>query len=193
MSSSNIWICSDWHFGHAGVVKFTKPDGTKVRPWNTTEEMDEAMIERHNAVVKPNDIVYHLGDAVINRRCLPTIGRLNGEKILIKGNHDVFRLNEYAEYFKDIRGVAELGGKESFVLTHVPVHPRELAPYGRWKGNIHGHLHTERVMKDKIITSYCSPKTIQVIDPLYLCVSMEQIDFTPISFEDAKKRWEAQQ
>lgn len=190
MSSSNIWLTSDWHFSHRGIVKFEK-NGKPVRPWDTIEEMDEALIERHNKVVKPNDRVYHLGDAVINRSALKQIGRLNGEKILIKGNHDVFRLNEYAPYFKDIRGVAELGGKESFVLTHVPVHPRELAPYGRWKGNIHGHLHTERVMKEVVDGSWYGRHT--EIDPLYLCVSMEQIDFTPISFEDAKKRWEAQQ
>lgn len=172
------------------MVKFEK-EGKKIRPWNTTEEMDEALIANHNSIVKPNDKVYCMGDAVINRRCLPTIGRLNGEKILIKGNHDVFRLQEYAEYFKDIRGVGVLS---DFVLTHVPVHTNELAPRGRWIGNIHGHLHTERVMKfvTTQIDAY-SKNTHEVIDPLYLCVSMEQINFTPISFEDARKMWEAQQ
>ncbi len=181
---SNIWLCSDWHFSHRGIVKFLKEDGTKVRPWETIEEMNEAMIALHNSVVRPTDKVYHLGDAVINRSALPIIGRLNGEKILIKGNHDVFRLEEYTPYFKDIRGVGQL---DDFVLTHVPVHPDELAPKGRWKGNIHGHLHSNKVMKQK----HAGAKL--VIDPRYMCVSMEHINFTPISLEDAKLKFEAQQ
>lgn len=191
----NVWLCSDWHFSHKNIVKF-EHDGKKVRPWDTTEEMDEALIERHNALVKPGDKVYHLGDAVINRKALPLIGRLNGDKILIKGNHDVFRLEEYAQYFKDIRGTGELAG---FVLTHVPVHPNELAPKGRWKGNFHGHLHTEVVTKEKFdgywkgTTWVTYTNTEMVPDPLYLCVSMEQIGFAPISLDDAIKKWEAQQ
>ena len=137
---SSIFICSDWHLGHIGATRFLRDDGSKLRPWDTIEEMDEALIERHNKVVRPQDTVYQLGDAVINRRAIPTIGRLNGTKILIKGNHDVFRLEEYLPYFKDIRGSSELAG---FLLTHIPVHPNQLY---RWKGNIHGHLHADRVM-----------------------------------------------
>jgi calcineurin-like phosphoesterase family protein len=178
MTKPTVWLTSDWHFGHRGVTQFEK-DGKPVRPWDNPNDMDEAMVELHNSVVKPGDKVYHLGDAVINRRCLPTIGRLNGDKILIKGNHDVFRVEEYTPYFKDIRGVGQLA---DFVLTHVPVHPNELAPMGRWRGCIHGHLHTDRVLLPN-----------GEIDPLYLCVSMEQINFTPISLDEVISRWEKQQ
>ena len=104
--------------GIAGVTVFTNDDGSKLRPWDTTEEMDEAMIEKWNATVRPKDKVYHLGDVVINRKALPTLQRLNGDKVLIKGNHDIFRLEEYTPYFRDIRGVGTLDG---FVLTHVPL------------------------------------------------------------------------
>jgi calcineurin-like phosphoesterase family protein len=191
MTKPTVWLTSDWHFGHRGVTQFEK--GSKpVRPWDNPNDMDEAMVELHNSVVKPGDKVYHLGDAVINRRCLPTIGRLNGDKILIKGNHDVFRVEEYTPYFKDIRGVGQLA---DFVLTHVPVHPNELAPMGRWRGNIHGHLHTDRVMK---VRWYRDEEgewntVTDTIDPLYLCVSMEQINFTPISLDEVISRWEKQQ
>lgn len=85
---SNIFLTSDLHIGHSGVTRFLNNDGTKLRPWNTAGEMDEALIERWNKVVRPKDKVYNLGDVVINRKALKTLERLNGDKVLIRGNHD---------------------------------------------------------------------------------------------------------
>lgn len=172
---SNTFVTSDTHWGHAGIVRFLNDDGSKVRPWTTTEEMDEDMVDLWNATVRPKDKVYHLGDVVINRKALPILSRLNGECILIKGNHDVFRLEEYTPYFKDIRGVGQL---DNFVLTHIPLHPSSIE---RWKGNFHGHLHNHRVTSSG------------AIDPRYLCLSVEHTGFKPISFEDAKAKFYAQQ
>lgn len=173
-----IFLTSDTHFGHLGVCKFLRNDGvTKLRPWDSPEEMDEAMIKSWNDVVKPKDKVYHLGDVVINRKALNTLSRLNGEKVLIKGNHDIFRADEYLTYFKDLRGYHIL---DNFVLSHIPIHPESLS---RFKGNIHGHLHSNEVM---IKNKYGK----EVPDARYLCVCVEHTDFTPISFETAKKRFE---
>ena len=169
MSKPNIFLAADHHFGHLGVCKFLREDGTKLRPWDNPEEMDEALIENHNKIVKPTDKVYFLGDVVINRRAFPTIGRLNGEKILIKGNHDLFRLKEYTPYFKDIRASHPLDGN---ILTHIPIHPASLS---RWAKNIHGHLHSGTVKNGNGSN-----------DKRYLCVSMEHINFTPIALEDLK-------
>jgi calcineurin-like phosphoesterase family protein len=183
---TNIFITSDSHFGHIGVTKFLKADGTKLRPWDSVEEMDEALVSNWNSVVGPKDKVYHLGDVVINRKALKTLARLNGDKVLIKGNHDLFRLEEYTPYFRDIRSFGALDG---FALTHVPIHPDSL---GRWNGNWHGHLHSEVVM-----TSYDGPDSYywgtEDVDKRYMCMCVEQTNFTPISLEDAKLRWEAQQ
>lgn len=182
----NTFIISDTHWGHVGVTKFLNADGSKLRPWDTIEEMDEAMIDNWNSIVRPKDKVYHLGDVLINRRAFPTLARLNGDKVLIKGNHDIFKLHEYTPYFRDIRGFGTLDG---FALTHVPIHEQSLS---RWKGNFHGHLHSNRVM-----TTYGGSDeyhfNTQVIDPRYLCLSVEHINFTPISLEDARKMFEAQQ
>ena len=91
-----VFLVSDTHFGHLGVCKFTRNDGvTKLRPWDNPDEMDEFMVEAWNERVRPNDKVYHLGDVVINRRALSTMSRLNGDKVLIRGNHDIFRDDEY--------------------------------------------------------------------------------------------------
>lgn len=173
---SNTFITSDTHWGHAGVCKFLNEDGSKLRPWDNYEEMDEAMVANWNSVVRPKDKVYHLGDVVINRRAFPTLGRLNGDKVLIKGNHDLFRLEEYLPYFRDIRGFGTLDG---FALTHVPIHTSNL---GRWKGNWHGHLHSSVVHLPS-----------GEVDNRYMCLSVEHTNFTPISLEDAKKMWELQQ
>lgn len=181
----NTFLVSDTHFGHASIVKFLNSDGSKLRPWGTTEEMDEAMIENWNKVVRPKDKVYHLGDVVINRKALKTLSRLNGDKVLIKGNHDVFRIGEYTEHFRDVRGFGHFDG---FAITHIPIHPASLS---RWTGNIHGHLHSNRVMRERY-NSWIGEDVVE-IDPRYLCVSMEHINYTPISWEDCKKRFEEQQ
>ena len=134
------FLVSDTHFGHAGVCKFLREDGvTKLRPWDNPDEMDEAMVKAWNERVRPNDKVYHLGDVVINRRALNTLHRLNGDKVLIKGNHDIFRLEDYTPFFRDIRGYHVLNG---MILSHIPVHEESL---GRFGVNIHGHLHARRV------------------------------------------------
>ncbi len=89
------YVIADTHFGHKGVCNFTNSKGKKIRPWDNTEEMDEALIKNWNEIVKENDKVFLLGDAVINRKAIPTLGRLNGNITLVGGNHDTFRLEEY--------------------------------------------------------------------------------------------------
>lgn len=182
----NTFFISDTHFSHVGVTRFLKENGDKLRPWDTIEEMDEAMIDNWNKVVSPKDKVYHLGDVVINRRALATLARLNGDKVLIKGNHDLFRLEEYTPYFRDIRGV---GVFDDNLLSHIPMHPDSVGE--RWKCNIHGHLHSNRVHKKQwLYDGY-----YDIIDPLYFSVCVEQpyINFTPTPYETIKALIKEQQ
>ncbi len=176
-----VFLVSDTHFGHAGVCRFMRNDGvTKLRPWDSPEEMDEEMVRRWNETVRPIDKVYHLGDVVINRRALKTLARLNGDKVLIRGNHDIFRDNEYRQYFRELRAYHVMNG---MILSHIPIHTESLARFGT---NIHGHLHANRVT---ILDTYLSKP---VIDPRYHCVCVEQTDFRPILFEDVIKRIHAE-
>jgi len=181
-----VFLTSDTHFGHAGVCRFTEADGvTKIRPWTDPHEMDEEMIKRWNDRVRPNDKVYHLGDVVINRKSLITLSRLNGDKVLIRGNHDIFRDDEYRLYFRELRAYHVMNG---MILSHIPLHEASL---GRFGVNIHGHLHSNRVKKARGIdaktgaTLYSDENDIR-----YHCVCVEQTDFTPILFEDVIKRIE---
>lgn len=179
-----VFLTSDTHFGHTGVCRFTRNDGvTKLRPWDDANEMDEEMVRRWNDRVRPNDKVYHLGDVVINRKALSTMSRLNGDKVLIRGNHDIFRDDEYRLYFRELRAYHVMNG---MILSHIPIHPDSLSRFGT---NIHGHLHANRVRKARSVDI----RTGEVlygdeIDPRYHCVCVEQTDYTPILFEDVIKR-----
>ena len=173
----SVFLVSDTHFGHAGVCRFMRNDGvTKLRPWDNPEEMDEFMVKAWNERVRPNDKVYHLGDVVINRRALSTLYRLNGDKVLIRGNHDIFRDDEYRQHFRELRAYHVMNG---MILSHIPIHTESL---GRFGTNIHGHLHANRVTY--MDTHLRQPK----IDVRYHCVCVEQTDFAPILFEDVIKR-----
>ena len=178
------FLVSDTHFGHLGVCKFMREDGvTKLRPWDTAEAMDEEMIRRWNSVVRPSDKVYHLGDVVINRRALPTLARLNGDKVLIRGNHDIFRDTEYREYFRELRAYHVLNG---MILSHIPVHEASL---GRFGVNIHGHLHANRVRRALGVDASTGAMIYSdQVDVRYHCVCVEQTDFEPILLEHVIKR-----
>jgi calcineurin-like phosphoesterase family protein len=177
-----VFLVSDTHFGHAGVCRFTRNDGvTKLRPWTDPDEMDEFMIKAWNERVGPNDKVYHLGDVVINRKSLPIMNRLNGDKVLIRGNHDIFKDEDYTPYFRSLRGYHVMNG---MILSHIPIHSESL---GRFGVNIHGHLHANRVMLPGF-----NGKITDIVDTRYHCVCVEQTDFAPILFEDVIKRIKAE-
>ena len=162
---TNVFLISDTHFGHVGATKWMDSDGVKIRPWDSIEEMDAALIENWNSVVKQEDKVYHLGDVSMTHRPLELLSQLNGKKILIKGNHDTQKLKYYTPHFYDIRGAYELAG---MLLTHVPVHDSQKY---RYEANVHGHLHNNKID-----------------DPWYINVSVEQINYTPISLEEIISR-----
>ena len=169
---SNIFLCSDHHLEHANILTFLNSDGTKLRDFAHIDEMNEHIIKQHNSVVSSKDKVYFLGDVVMNKKGFHLLSRMNGEKVLIKGNHDIHKLDYYTQFFKDIRGCHQFDG---MFLSHVPIHPESLS---RWKVNVHGHLHANRVKNP-----YGQP------DERYQNVSMEQLDdYTPISLEQMKSR-----
>jgi calcineurin-like phosphoesterase family protein len=183
------FLVSDTHFGHAGVCRFTHPDDpeVKLRPWSDPDEMDEEMVRRWNERVRPTDKVYHLGDVVINRRALRTLHRLNGDKVLIRGNHDIFRDEEYRTYFRELRAYHVLNG---MILSHIPVHEASL---GRFGVNIHGHLHASRVKRARGVDARTGAVLYGTDNDLrYHCVCVEQTDFAPILLDDVYKRIQAE-
>jgi calcineurin-like phosphoesterase family protein len=170
----SIFVIADTHWGHAKSLSFVQPDGSPLRPFSSVEEMDETMVERWNETVGKGDTIYHLGDVVIPRASLKILDRLNGRKILIRGNHDHGRLKDFSQYFEDVRGAfffkpgsMFLGG---LVFTHIPVHPSCLS--GHYKGNVHGHTHCHLVMDNG------------QVDKRYFNACVERNDFRPIPLEN---------
>ena len=171
MSKHQYWFISDTHFGHEKCWStFKNERGEKLRPFDSTEEMDQHMIDCWNSVVGDNDVVWHLGDVIINRRYMNTLYALKGKKRLVRGNHDIFDTSEYMVHFEEIYGAIKVG---DYMCTHIPIHEQEL---GRWmKGNVHGHLHGKRVLNQ-----WGKP------DERYICMSVENVNYTPVPYEEVE-------
>lgn len=149
---SKIWVTSDWHFGHQKDFIYAP------RGFNSAEEMSEEIIKRHNEVVAPDDIVYFLGDAMLNDnecgcRC---IEQLNGKIHMIRGNHDT---NSRIELYKNLSNVTSAGNVAeiikykgyNFYLSHYPTltsnHDEE-KPLKTKVINLCGHAHVPHYLAD---------------------------------------------
>jgi calcineurin-like phosphoesterase family protein len=161
-----IFIISDLHLGHSGMCKFLRADEkTKIRPWTDVDQMNEDIISNWNSVVNAKDLVYNLGDVCLNKRYLHLLSRMNGEKRLILGNHDIFPMDEYQKYFSRIFGSLKL---DKYILTHYPIDINSIPDW--CVANIHGHIHES-----------VSP-TVR-----HFNVSVESINYTPIAFDRIKR------
>ena len=188
----NIFFISDTHFGHANMLKFLNYDGTRMRPFDSVEELDELMIQNWNEMVKPGDKIYHLGD-VFYKSSNPEqiMNRLNGDKVLIKGNHDRREAQWYLKYFRDVRGTFHIEG--NYLLSHFPVHPDSK---GRFVRNLHGHVHNQLVMKKQSIIACFENGDKEVTgkelvpDLWYRNCCVERNNYAPVPFEVIKQETE---
>lgn len=175
------FFISDLHLCHFKILEWEK----EKRPFRHVFEMHDYLISKWNSVVMPDDKVFVLGDVFLGGPYLNdedklnkykeverVLKELNGDKVLVMGNHDTDpeKLGCFADHFVAIAGSVEY---KRYVCTHIPIHPSQLEH--RWKGNIHGHLHSKRVMKQKM--DGLAP------DERYINVSCEQVDFTPKTLE----------
>ncbi len=167
---SKTWFCSDHHFGHSNILNFKDKLGKPLRSFGSIDEHDSIIIDNHNKLVKPEDRVYFMGDLAIGKKDIHKVSRMNGRKVLIKGNHDIFKLQDYIDYFDDIRSI-KVYPKNGITITHIPVHTSQLEH--RFKLNVHGHTHSN------LITQEGS----QVPDKRYLNVCLEHTNFCPVDFD----------
>ncbi len=175
--SHEIFLAGDHHFAHPNLLKFKRDDGTPLRVFSSTEEHDEHIISRHNETVRPQDHIYLIGDLAMDARALKLLNRMNGRKVLVRGNHDLYKLKFYL-----MNGIVQVHGCKVFtpkdtglstrvICTHVPIHPDCI---GVGVTNAHAHLHYRRVLLPD-----------GTIDPRYKCVSMEHLDnYAPINLRE---------
>lgn len=174
----DTWFTSDTHFGHKNILQY-EPEA---RPFKSIYEMHEVMIDNWNSVVKCKDVVYHLGDFCFGKQWLAIAARLNGRKKLVMGNHDTYNSSEYLKYFDKLYGVVFW---ERCVLSHMPVHPNGLG--SRWLLNVHGHLHSKRVLGEHQEINYLG-QVVQSEDRNYFNVSCEQNNLKPFHRDDIMLR-----
>ena len=140
---AKVFFTADLHFGHENVIQFDN------RPFETVEEMDAELIRRWNAKVGKGDLVFVLGDMIWKTRnsdAETLIRSLNGQIVLIKGNHDRFLHNAKAKNalagvkdYDDICVNLEDGTDRRVVLCHyyIPLYNGH-----RWQAvHLHGHSH----------------------------------------------------
>lgn len=153
-----VFIISDTHFGHENIIRYCN------RPFSSVEEMDRVMIENWNKVVGKDDLVIHLGDFCFYRKKTKVselVGKLNGKKLLIMGNHD----NHSEQFYRDcgFHTVSRFPilWHSFYLLSHAPLELSETTPYF----NFYGHVHNDSKYIDTLTSK---------------CVSVERIDYTPM-------------
>lgn len=103
--------------------------------------MNRALVSNWNDVVAPFDTVYHLGDFSFGSRqdASDTLRKLNGKKILIRGNHDrspsAMREIGFDEVYESLE--AEIDG----VRLYMHHQPQVRKYWGRAQIHLCGHVH----------------------------------------------------
>lgn len=165
------FVTSDSHFRHANIIIYCD------RPDNH----DEIMFNGWNQKVAPENRVYHLGDVALGKDddLQEMLRGLNGEKILIKGNHDRQKGRWYyeagfSEFHKTPIVLIRRG--VSVVLSHYPITDMDKLWTLRKPGtnkivNIHGHLHNNE-------GDMYNP------DGIHVNVSVELTDYKPVPLDE---------
>lgn len=163
-----IYLISDLHLDHKNIMRYCD------RPFSSVEEMNRTITDNWNEVVEEDDFVYLIGDLAFGRRRSKMrywLKKLNGNVILILGNHDKGYLDSIAHADKC---VLFYRGKR-FLLIHDP----KMVNIGDdWV--IHGHEHNNKPEKYPFMNG--KNRTINV--------SVELINYTPISLDFLVDRME---
>ena len=181
-SEVTIWFTSDLHFGHRNIIKYCN------RPWNTVEEMDEALIHNWNSVVGKNDIVFDLGDFAFasNQRWRELVSGLNGKHYLILGNHNVSRYPRDSSMglFEGVEHqmLLDIDGRYVY-LNHYPF----LCYGGAWRNpnnavyQLFGHIHSGPNSSGK------DCDRLMHLFPYQYDIGVDNNDYKPISWNQVKE------
>ena len=181
---SGIFFTSDTHFGHSKIIDYCK------RPFSSIEEHDKALIQNWNNIVGQDDTVFHLGDfAYGNSQFVSNIiKQLNGNIILIKGNHDLRNMNPtlYNMFSDAVYQARILIDKQTVYLNHFPFLCFEHGDINLYKDNysiqLFGHVHSGS------LTSSEDASRLNILLPTQYDVGVDNNNFTPISWIDVKNK-----
>jgi calcineurin-like phosphoesterase family protein len=162
-----VWFISDCHFAHANIIKYCS------RPFKDAEQMDNAIINNWNLMIKKDDIIYCLGDFCLgNKEAIQRyVSQLNGRKNLILGNHDRYKPTEYMTFGFEWASRFPILFDNFMILSHEPVFlNKNCQPYI----NVHGHTHDSTPFKES---------------GWALNISCEHTFYAPISYDMIKKEF----
>lgn len=172
-----MYFISDTHFFHDKIRTLAN------RPFSSMEEMNEMMVINWNSVIGANDIVYHLGDFAYGTwkggDVKSLFSRLNGRKILIRGNHDHSETLQLPwENVYHMHTVKYNGSK--IVLCHYPMIEWD----GSFHGSYHFHGHTHQVSPLNILNDTVFDGRFKNFAKNWRNVSVEVIDYTPMHIDE---------
>ena len=162
----SIFVTSDTHYHHKRILEFTK------RPFSTIEEMREGLISRWNERVSRSDLVYHLGDFSFSKDPLEwdkILSRLNGQKHLIRGNHDHSVVVKKVKGFQKIDYYKEIQvEKQRIVMFHYACSEWSRSNHGSIQlfGHSHGSFKVpedRRQMDVGVDVQNCYPISIEEV------------------------------
>ena len=167
-----ILVISDPHFNHTNIIPYSN------RPFKSLREMDTAIIDNWNRVVSDDDVVLCLGDFCFGTKDnIPYYAsKLNGHKILIKGNHDRSKSLYLEAGFHNVMSefilpIGQCNNKKAIMFSHKP----RIGMSGNVV-NVHGHIHEQML----------DPAIFQLDN--YFNASVENINYTPIDLQEIIKR-----
>lgn len=182
---SNIWFTSDLHMNHTQEFLYGP------RGFANEKEMNEAIVERWNSVVKADDIVWNLGDIAMNdiAGAIPYLNMLNGTQYWLLGNHDTN--NKVERILKSCWKISvpsltytnleKIGGM-SIYMSHYPTLTANFDDkhFSRHVIALHGHTHQQ--------TNF-----LQLDNPFLYHVGMDSHNCTPVHIDevlaDIRNRW----
>lgn len=170
-----LFFIGDLHLGQEKILEFEDSNGNLIRGdlFDSIDQMHGFMIRQWNSVVDKCDRVYVMGDVAFEEDDLCWLKAMNGNKTLVSGNHDTLNVRKYLDVFDNVVGCKKLSvSGQNFILTHIPIHPDCIE---RFNINIHGHLHHNLIGDDR-----------------YVNVSVEQINYTPITIETIMEQYTQQ-
>jgi len=179
LNKDSVWFISDPHFGHKNIIKYCN------RPFDSVELMDEVLIKNWNDSISDGDIVFCLGDFSLtsNLKTIQILERLNGNKVLIRGNHEksVLGTEKSRSFFNggiydllDIRVIDDevTDGFQDLILCHYP-----MLTWNRSHRNsfqLFGHVHGALDGNNKL-------------SPNQLDVGVDSHNFSPINYDRVKE------
>ena len=168
----NFYI-SDWHYNHKNCLAFDN------RPFTSIEQMNEALVERWNNVVKPGDTVYVLGDMFWcdSEMAISVLDSLSGRIFLTKKFTDKFvKVAEYMEIKDNGRNV---------VLSHYPIPCFKNHFYGWYHlyGHVHNSFEFNMMEHDKFLMQELYSRPCNMFN---VGAMMPWMDYTPRTLEQVE-------